>query len=52
MELNDDFVEQIVTTKSAHGYESGDIIQLSLHYQVDVINTFSPNPQMQVHLEV
>ena len=41
---NDNFEEQIVTTKSAHGYESGDIIQLSLHYQVATLTRF-----LQIH---
>ena len=41
------FEEQIVTTKDPHGYESGDIIQLSLHYQVDAVglSLYDPNPQ-------
>merc|ERR1711988_412073 len=43
--------EQVVTTRTPHGYESGDIIQLSLHYQAERavtiggIGSFAPTPQ-------
>jgi hypothetical protein len=46
--LTNAFQEQVVTTRFAHGYESGDIIQLSLHYQVDETvgsGQYVPNPQ-------
>jgi hypothetical protein len=45
-----DYDEQVVTTRTPHGYESGDIIQLSLHYQpnyaasIGGINAYNPNP--------
>jgi uncharacterized protein YpmB len=42
------FEEQIVTTSAPHGFSSGDLIQLSLHWQVaDTAgyNFFNPTPQ-------